>query len=86
VSVGIVMASVSVDVALGVGGFTPELGVGVGRGDVGSYAGTLFAMNVALMNTTRAKATKTKTMTHALTARTVAVSCSIVNKARLRSL
>jgi hypothetical protein len=85
VSVGIVMGSVSVDVALGVGGFTPELGVGVGRGDVGSYAGTLFTMKVALMKTTRAKATKTKTMTHALIARIVAVSCSIVNRARLRS-
>mgnify|MGYP006312380281 FL=1 len=36
VSVGMVMESVSVAVALGVGGFTPELGVGVGRGDVGS--------------------------------------------------
>jgi hypothetical protein len=68
-SVPIAIESVSVNVALGVGGFTPELGVAVGSGDSRSYAGTLFIINEALMKTIRATAMKTNTMVQALTER-----------------
>jgi hypothetical protein len=84
-SVGIVIESVSVDVAPGVGGFTPELGVEVGRGEVGSTAGELASKTLTPMKITREIATNRKTMAQALTARTVAVSCSSENMARLRS-
>jgi hypothetical protein len=84
-SVGIAIESSTVEVGLGVGGLTPELGVEVGRGNEGSYSGKRAKTSLVPMKMTREAVTNRKTMAHALTARAVAVSCSSVNMARLCS-
>jgi hypothetical protein len=83
-AVGTVSES-TVGVTLGVGGFTPELAVGVGSGNAGSYSGKLARTYRVPMKMMRETATNRKTIAQARTARAVAVSCSSVNIARLCS-